>query len=280
MHRLLVATLVTGATVVIALLIDLMADEVVVSTVTGPLEQSVVLVQELINSTFASGFAFGAGIIAVVNPCGFGMLPAWVGLYLASRKGKHHTPVRNILHSFWVGFIITIGFICLFGISGLVIGVGFRSIIEWFPWLGFTIGLLLIYLASLMANGYIAYSSIPQRFSAVIGGNNSRNITGYFVFGISYGIASLSCTLPIFLVVVATSLAASGVKESVTQFLWYALGMGFVIVILTLSLSTMNMLLINFSRRIHQWMSWVSPVLLYISGLYIIFYWITVGELF
>ena len=274
------ATLVTGATVGMAILIDLVADEVIVSAVTGPLAQIVVVAQELINSTFASGFAFGAGMIAVVNPCGFGMLPAWVGLYLASRKGKYQSPVRTVLHSFQVGFMITLGFICLFGISGLVIGVGFRSIIEWFPWLGFTVGLLLIYLASLMANGYLAYSSIPQRISGVIGSTNNRNITGYFVFGISYGIASLSCTLPIFLVVVATSLAASGIKESVTQFLWYALGMGFVIFILTLSLSAMNTLLINVSRRIQPWISWVSPVLLYSSGLYIIFYWITVGELF
>src|SRR6056297_3335946 len=28
------------------------------------------------------GFAFGAGMVSAVNPCGFAMLPAYLGLYL------------------------------------------------------------------------------------------------------------------------------------------------------------------------------------------------------
>ncbi len=30
------------------------------------------------------GFAFGAGMIAAVNPCGFAMLPAYLSLYLGA----------------------------------------------------------------------------------------------------------------------------------------------------------------------------------------------------
>ena len=31
------------------------------------------------------GYAFGAGMVSAVNPCGFAMLPAYLGLYLGSR---------------------------------------------------------------------------------------------------------------------------------------------------------------------------------------------------
>ena len=31
------------------------------------------------------GYAFGAGMVSTVNPCGFAMLPAYLGLYLGSR---------------------------------------------------------------------------------------------------------------------------------------------------------------------------------------------------
>src|SRR5713226_1835702 len=34
------------------------------------------------------GYAFAAGMVAAVNPCGFALLPAYVGLYL----GRERTP--------------------------------------------------------------------------------------------------------------------------------------------------------------------------------------------
>ena len=278
--RFIIALVITALTVLIVQLVNIVAGEVLSNSITGFLGFGAGSVQQFINSTFAPGFAFSAGMIAVVNPCGFGMLPAWVGLYLSSQRERNQLPAQKLLESLRVGCIITLGFIVLFGIAGLLIGVGFRTVIEWFPWLGFLVGLLLIFVSSLMVNGYNLYSTLPQRLSGSIGNNRSRNVIGYFAFGISYGIASLSCTLPIFLVVVAPSLASAGFKESVTQFVWYALGMGLIILILTLSLSMMSSLLVVFSQKINRLIVWFGPLLMYLSGIYIILYWTTFGELF
>ena len=278
--RFIIALVITALTVLIVQLVNIVAGEVLSNSITGFLGFGAGSVQQFINSTFAPGFAFAAGMIAVVNPCGFGMLPAWVGLYLSSQRERNQLPAQKLLESLRVGCIITLGFVVLFGIAGLLIGVGFRTVIEWFPWLGFLVGLLLIFVSSLMVNGYNLYSTLPQRLSGSIGNNRSRNVIGYFAFGISYGIASLSCTLPIFLVVVATSLASAGFKESVTQFVWYALGMGLIILILTLSLSMMSSLLVVFSQKIIRLIVWFGPLLMYLSGIYIILYWTTFGELF
>ena len=34
------------------------------------------------------GFAFAAGMVSTVNPCGFAMLPAYLGLYIGSNDPK------------------------------------------------------------------------------------------------------------------------------------------------------------------------------------------------
>ena len=51
-----------------------------------------------------------------------------------------------------------------------------------------------------------------------------RSLSNNFLFGVLYAVGSLSCTLPIFLVVVGGSLASDGLVGSLGQFVGYALG--------------------------------------------------------
>ena len=39
-----------------------------------------------ISTLIPLGYAFGAGMVSAVNPCGFAMLPAYLGLYLGTRE--------------------------------------------------------------------------------------------------------------------------------------------------------------------------------------------------
>ena len=36
--------------------------------------------------TFFNVFAFGAGMVALINPCGFGLLPAYLGVFLGQKE--------------------------------------------------------------------------------------------------------------------------------------------------------------------------------------------------
>ena len=80
---------------------------------------------------------------------------------------------------------------------------------------------------------------------------------GYFLFGLSYGVASLSCTLPIFLAVVGSSFAATGIATSFAQFVLYALGMGVVIIALTLSMALFKGAMLSGMRKV---MPYVHPI--------------------
>ena len=227
------------------------------------------------------GFAFAAGMASAVNPCGFAMLPAYLGLYLgqneADRVRKH--PVRRLGRAVAVGGTVTGGFILLFGLAGLVIGGGARVVVDIIPWLGLSIGILLAIAGAWMIGGGKLYSGLAGRAASRIGDPGQVGTRGYFVFGLSYGTASLSCTLPIFLTVVGTSLAVSSLPSALGQLFLYGLGMGAVIMVLTVGMALFQGAMVGALRKALRFVQAISPALMLVAGAYIVFYWLTIGGL-
>ena len=227
------------------------------------------------------GFAFAAGMASTVNPCGFAMLPAYLGLYLgSSEEGKDRTHyIHRLIKALLVGGIVTSGFILLFGIAGVVIGAGARSVVDIIPWLGLATGILVAVGGSWLLGGGKLYTSFATRAAAHIGDPSQVSIRGYFLFGISYGVASLSCVLPIFLVVVVTTITVSGTLAAVGQFVLYALGMGLVIMFLTVGMALFKGAIVGILRKVLPYIQTVSAVLMLVAGSYIVYYWLTIGGL-
>ncbi len=225
------------------------------------------------------GFAFAAGMASAVNPCGFAMLPAYLGLYLGSVQEA--PPKRQLGKALLVGLSVTAGFVVLFGTAGVIIAIGARSaVVGILPWLGLGIGIILAVTGAWMVGGGKLYSGLAARAASRIGDPSQVSPKGYFLFGLSYGTASLGCTLPIFLTVVGTSLAVSDLGASFGQFLLYALGMGLVIMALTLGLAVAKGAMVGAVRRAMPYVQPVGAWLMVIAGAYIVFYWLTLGGLF
>lgn len=227
------------------------------------------------------GFAFGAGMVAAVNPCGFAMLPAYLGLYVGTDDAASNSSVGERLgQASLVGGVMTAGFILLFGVVGLAITAGAQPLVKFFPWIGLSIGVLLALAGAWMiGSGGSLYSGFAERLSARMGDASQRNLKGYFAFGLGYGTASLSCTLPIFLTVVGSTLTAGNFLDSAFQFVLYGLGMGLVIMALTLSIAIFRNAMINKVRKALPYVQPVSAGLLLVAGGYIVYYWLTLGEL-
>jgi cytochrome c biogenesis protein CcdA len=226
------------------------------------------------------GFAFIAGVVSTVNPCGFAMLPAYLGLYLGSNDSTASTnPVNRMGQALMVGLVVTSGFVVLFGITGIVIGAGARTVVDFIPWIGLSIGIILAIVGSWILGGGKLYTGLAGRAASHIGNPGQVSIKGYFLFGLSYGTASLSCTLPIFLTVVGVSFAASEILTSIGQFVLYALGMGLVIILMTLSMALFKEATVGFLRRTVRFVQPMSAGLMIVAGSYIIFYWLTIGGL-
>ena len=227
------------------------------------------------------GFAFGAGVAAAFNPCGFAMLPAYMGLYLGVGANEEKASVFSQLgRALLVGVSVTAGFVLLFAVAGGVIGLGARSVVgDILPWLGLGIGVALVIAGAWLLRGGELYTSLAQRAANRLGNPGRSNIRGYFLFGLSYGVASLSCTLPIFLAVIGSSFAASGIATSFAQFVLYALGMGVVIITLTLSMALFKGAMLGGMRKMMPYVHPIGTWLMIVAGTYIVFYWLTLGGL-
>jgi len=228
------------------------------------------------------GFAFAAGVASAFNPCGFAMLPAYMGLYLGTRDESDGARfgLRQLGKALAVGGMVSAGFVVLFAVAGAVIGFGARSAVgSILPWLGLAIGVLLTIVGSWLLAGGKMYTALAAQMASRMGNPARANVGGYFVFGLSYGTASLSCTLPIFLAVVGTSFAVSSIAQSFAQFVLYAAGMGVVIMGLTLGMAIFKGAMSSGVRKAMPYIQPIGTWLMILAGTYIVFYWLTLGEL-
>ena len=226
------------------------------------------------------GFAFGAGIAAAFNPCGFAMLPAYMGLYLGIHDERNNPSfVGQLGKALLIGGSVTAGFVLLFAAAGAVIGLGARSVVgSVLPWVGLGIGVLLTIAGAWLLSGGKLYTALAQQMSERFGNPGQINARGYFLFGLSYGLASLSCTLPIFLAVIGTSFSTATIWTSFAQFVLYALGMGAVIIALTMLMAVFKGAVIGVMRRAMPYIQPIGTWLMLIAGTYIVFYWLTIGN--
>lgn len=224
------------------------------------------------------GFAFAAGMASAANPCGFSLLPAYIGLLLAKGTGNSPRLGRRLGSAAIIGLAVTGGFIVLFAAVGLLIGAGGSAITSIFPIVGLAVGVVLIGVGVYRLGGGLLYTAAPEQLSARMGAG-STGPRGYLLFGLTYGIASLSCTLPIFLAVLGGSLATASISDTLAQMVLYGLGMGFVITMLTVAVAMFRESMQRWMKSAMRWVEPIGTIFLFIAGMYIVYYWLTIGGL-
>ncbi len=221
-------------------------------------------------------YPFGAGMLASVNPCGFIMLPAFAAFYFTT-GGADETPGagRRVGRALQMGGLITLAFVVTFGIAGVVISAGGHFITRGIGWAGLAIGAALV---TLGAYQLATRRSLFANTSAGIRVQRSTTMRGVLVFGAAYAVASLSCTLPIFMTVAGSVFAGTGsYLESILAFLQYAAGMGVVLTAITLGIALFRR---QTERLVHRALPYVEAtgnVLLVFAGGYLVWYWTTLG---
>jgi len=221
------------------------------------------------------GYAFAAGMVASVNPCGVLMLPSYV-MYQLRSEGEKVSTARRTWRAAVIASVVTSGFVLICGAVGGVIAAGGQWLVGAFPYVGLVIGVSMV--------GLGLWTLLSDRTLSILGGGKvnierERGLKNAFMFGMAYAVGSLSCTLPIFLVVVGTSLTGGGVASSFGQFVGYALGMGTIIFLVTIGAAL-------FRRAMGRWMRLVTPYIhrlgamfLVGAGAYLVYYWLFVSGL-
>jgi cytochrome c-type biogenesis protein len=97
-------------------------------------------------------------------------------------------------------------------------------------------------------------------------------------FGVTYALASLSCTLAVFLAVVGQALAVDNPLRFVAVFAAYAAGSATVLIALSLSAALAKGALARTVRRLAPVVNRLAGALLAASGAYLILYWLPTLE--
>ncbi|MGH2453813.1 MAG: cytochrome c biogenesis CcdA family protein [bacterium] len=219
------------------------------------------------------GWAFAAGMVSSVNPCGFFILPAYLSYQLGTEEAEFSSSsvLARMGKSLILGASATAGFVVIMGVIGSLIAAGGGGLVRLFPAGGLAIG---VALAALGAWLVVTRRSLSIAAAKRVMVAPRRNLGNVFLFGIAYAIGSVSCTLPVFLLVVGSALAAGGFSASLGQFLSYALGMGTILVVVTVGTAFLRGGLIRSLRRVQPSVDRVGAFFLLGAGLYLVYYWL------
>lgn len=213
--------------------------------------------------------ALVAGGLATVNPCGFALLPALLSFYVGAEEESLPRAPTRALQGLIVGLLVTAGFLSVFAAIGIPITYGATQITKAIPWAGIAIG------AVMAVTGVIVFSGKHLSLSVrtAIAPRRERRARTMFLFGMAYAVASLGCTLPIFLALIGASLATTGAAAGLVVFGSYGLGMAIVLMALSVGAAFVRGGLARTLKRVVPYMNRVAGALLVVAGAYLTYYW-------
>ena len=108
-------------------------------------------------------------------------------------------------------------------------------------------------------------------------GGRERTVRSMFVFGVSYAIASIGCTLPLFLGPVAGTFSRDSYLDGVLVFAAYGLGMALVLLALTVGIALARTSIVRGLRSVQPYIGRVAGGLVALAGAYVAYYgWLEV----
>ncbi len=221
--------------------------------------------------------AFAAGLVAALNPCGFAMLPAYLVLVVRGEgAGDPATRTTTSTGLTAVGRALAatagmgLGFLTVFGLFGaLTISAG-ATVQRYLPYLVAAIGIVLVALGIWLLLGRELTLFTPRH----PGGRwaPTARLGSMYGYGVSYAIASLSCTVGPFLAVTAAGLRRGSLIGSASIYLAYIAGLTLVVGVLAVAAAIASSAVVNRLRRILPYVNRISGALLILVGVYVGYY--------
>jgi len=213
-----------------------------------------------------AAIALGAGMLAALNPCGFALLPAYLTLLIT---GDQPSRITAVLRAVRMTAAMTAGFTTVFAVFGLVVAPVTTSAQRYLPWFTVAVGVTLAG-AGLWR---LAGGALPRlRLRATSRAPVTRSARSTFGFGVSYALASLTCTVAPFLAVVVAAFRADSLVAGSTLFLVYAAGMGLVVGVAAVAVALAQHSVVRTARRLGRVVPAAGGVLLVVIGSYVAYY--------
>jgi cytochrome c-type biogenesis protein len=214
------------------------------------------------------GLSFLRGLVAAVNPCGFILLPTYL-MYFLGMQGQHPGTQRaSIRRGLVVSGAVSAGFLSVFLAVGLI-SVHFTNWINANArYATVAIGIALVVLGVAMLFGY----RLPITTPRLDAGGRKRTVGSMFVFGVAYAVASIGCSIALFIATLFGSTRTDGVVSGVANVVAYGAGMALLVSALTIALAVANTGLLRMLRSGMRHVETIAAAFVVLSGLYLVYY--------
>lgn len=216
------------------------------------------------------GLAFAAGLVAALNPCGFAMLPAYLLLVVRGRRPGERSAVAATGRALAATVGMALGFLTVFGVFGALTVSAATTVQRYLPYATALVGVVLIVLGAWLLSGRelsaLASRPLGPRWAPTV------RLGSMYGYGISYAIASLSCTIGPFLAVTAAGLRGGSIVTGVAIYLSYSAGLTLVVGVLAVAAATASTAMVDRLRRILPFVNRIGGALLVLVGLYVAYY--------
>ncbi|WP_304452038.1 cytochrome c biogenesis CcdA family protein [Nocardiopsis sp. YSL2] len=215
--------------------------------------------------------ALTAGVLAVLNPCGFALLPAYLALVMTAgdgAEGRSAPPWRVIGRALATTAALTGGFVTVFGAFAVIVVPLALRVERHLPVVTIVIGLALVVLGGWLLAG----RGLGIRLATPRPGGPRRSLRWVFGYGAAYAIASLSCTVAPFLGVTASAVSLGGPVAAAGVFLAYAAGTALVVGIVTVATALARDGVVARLRGALPYVTRAGGALLVAAGAYVAYY--------
>ncbi|MGD1173572.1 cytochrome c biogenesis CcdA family protein [Mycobacterium seoulense] len=220
------------------------------------------------------GLALAAGLVAALNPCGFAMLPVYLLLVVRGQHPGEPAGVSSGLTAAGRALAATagmaLGFLTVFGLFGALTVSAAATVQRYLPYATVIVGVVLVALGVWLMSGRRLSALTPRP----LGPRRAPTVRlgSMYGYGVSYAIASLSCTIGPFLAVTAAGLRGGSIVTAVSIYLAYIGGLTLIVGVLALAAATASSAMVDRLRRILPFVDRISGALLLLVGLYVAYY--------
>lgn len=226
--------------------------------------------------------AFSAGLISFVNPCGFALLPVYITYYFKNEGLEKSFFLRRIFAGLIFGLMVSLGFATVFSLIGVIVSYIGRGLLKYVGWFDLSIGIMLIiigfiYLFNL--NKLINLSKLTIIGEKLKANKLNNKYASFFLYGMGFAIASLGCTLPIFLLVVTTAIQQTGIFNGIVIFLIYSAGMSFFMILFSIAVAFSKTII---EKTLKKWTPYIyklGAIIVITAGVYLIYNQVVLGRL-
>ncbi|BBX25557.1 cytochrome c biogenesis CcdA family protein [Mycolicibacterium alvei] len=214
--------------------------------------------------------AFGAGLVAALNPCGFALLPGYLALVV--RGTSPRGPLNALARALVATMVMTAGFVAVFGAFGLLTVAAANTVQRYLPYVTLLIGIILILLGVRLLAGRRLGLMLPDAVAGRAGWAPTARLGSMAGYGVGYALASLTCTVGPFLAVTGATLESNTALHRVAVFGAYAGGFALVVGVLAVATALAGTVVLDRLRRVVPYISRISGALLIAVGAYVAYY--------